>query len=127
MAVSRPPHALRQAASCALLAMLLVVFGPLIGQLSGAAHATHGDAPRGIATAHEARIADHPAGVFAWHDACGYCTLFQHCPVLDVALPPAATASLAPLDQPAGAPRVAHATPALAAHAPPRAPPIALA
>lgn len=116
-----PTRVPRQAACLALLAMLLAVTGPLIGQASAVAHAGHH--PVAAMPAHAPATTDHETAVFTWHDQCGYCLLFQHCPVLDIGLAPIAPPSQGPLDQPAGMPQAAQDTPALSSHAPPRAPP----
>ncbi|MGQ7248672.1 DUF2946 domain-containing protein [Halomonas sp. V046] len=129
----------------ALMAMLLVVLGPLAGQASEALlgshshpHAAHKDLPRTISASSVAPTgtpyihphaanrgstssSDHAAQ--GLHDACGYCSLFKLVPVLYALLP-----GVAPVRDRTSAPTprrqlVGHGDPAVFPNAQTRAPP----
>lgn len=104
--------------------MLLLVTGPVIGQLSAfdkSGH-HHSDVPM-------AAMAPAPhhtlGGVIDWHEQCGYCSLFQHFPVLTGVLPPMARMPLPIADEPSADTRSAHGSLAVFPHALTRAPPSA--
>ncbi|MFG6176017.1 DUF2946 domain-containing protein [Halomonas sp. THAF12] len=142
-----PFHALhrhrRPVARLALLAMLLLVLGPLVGQLSASQRDHHaGHASGGTAHGHHAghhgasemeRHADHGMAMPAearnaapearWHAACGYCTLFQQMPVLSAMLPSVPPLAAQAITAPVVATRAAHGGPAVFPQAPTRAPP----
>lgn len=123
------PHRLRSSARLALLAMWLVVAGPLIGQLSAAEQGDHGH------HGGHGRHAGHPAGqmvsmaeesssaLLHWQMACGYCSLFQQMPVLSARLPRVAPVPSHAITAPVVATRAAHGGPAVFPQAPTRAPP----
>lgn len=118
------PH--RLAARLALVAMLLLLVGPVIGQLSAfgeSAHGHHAGTPMAHAADESARADAHRTKAASWLDPCGYCSLFQHCPVIADALPRAARASVPATAQPATAPCAAHGSLAVFPHALTRAPP----
>lgn len=142
----------RPVARLALLAMLLLVLGPLVGQLSAAPrdhHAGHGAGMAedshhaghpGAGVVEREHHADHAAGVSAsarsaeardvapvaahWHAACGYCTLFQQMPVLSAMLPSVPPLAAQAITAPVVATRAAHGGPAVFPQAPTRAPPL---
>lgn len=83
----------RYAARLALIAMLLLVTGPVIGQLSAFGESGHHQPDVSMPTmAHAASPAQHHplSNVIGWHEQCGYCSLYQHFPVLAGILPPVA-------------------------------------
>lgn len=127
MSLHRSGHrAHRHAVRLALVAMLLLLAGPIIGQLSafgesGLGH--HAGASMAHAADESIRAAPHRAKAASWHDQCGYCPLFQHCPVIAVALPKAARAPVPATAQPATATSAAHGSLATFPHALTRAPP----
>ncbi|MDN3556591.1 DUF2946 domain-containing protein [Halomonas maura] len=120
----------RPAARLALLAMLLLVAGPLVGQLSAAGqgqHAGHGADQTHRLHAPAAATAEAPAGDAAaayWHAACGYCSLFQQMPVLSAMLPSVPPLPSRAITAPVMATRAAHGGPAVFPQAPTRAPPL---
>ncbi|MBY5924904.1 MULTISPECIES: DUF2946 family protein [unclassified Halomonas] len=144
---SSPPHAFRSrhALWWALVAMCLVVLGPLIGQVSGhtggqmhghhAAHPTSADA--GVLTAHHtsshsSRHISRQANSHKGHatdqgiglaDACGYCSLYQHVPVLTLLLVLAALAGPVRRQGARHRPARGHSRPAIFPQALTRAPP----
>ncbi|MBB3141912.1 DUF2946 domain-containing protein [Halomonas organivorans] len=119
----------RPAARLALLAMLLLVLGPLIGQLSAAerhhhaGHAMDMAKPGVMAMAVEAD-ATASSSTHHWHPACGYCTLFQQMPVLSAMLPSVPPLAAQAITAPVVATRAAHGGPAVFPQAPTRAPPL---
>ncbi|MCK2184279.1 DUF2946 domain-containing protein [Halomonas getboli] len=125
------PCRFRSPARLALLAMWLVVAGPLIGQLSAAGHAHHGGAhlaghrlgPAMSMAEAPASIDGAAAAVLHWQVACGYCTLFQQMPVLSALLPSVAPVPSHAITAPVVATRAAHGGPAVFPQAPTRAPP----
>ncbi|MFC3291644.1 DUF2946 domain-containing protein [Modicisalibacter luteus] len=117
----------RHAVSLALIAMLLLVTGPVIGQLSAfddLGHHLHSDASRSAMTS-ATTSAQHPplSEAIGWHAQCGYCSLFQHFPVLPGALTPAARLALWAAGQPLASPQAAHGHLAVFPNALSRAPP----
>ncbi|KGE79319.1 DUF2946 domain-containing protein [Halomonas sp. ND22Bw] len=123
----------RSVARLALLAMWLVVAGPLIGQLSAAGpghHVEHHHA-QAHAAGHRVSTAEAPASteggssaaVLHWQVACGYCTLFQQMPVLSALLPGVVPLASHAITAPVVATRAAHGGPAVFPQAPTRAPP----
>lgn len=109
-----------------LVAMLLLTFGPLVGQLSAAAQMPQqldgwcGDAEP-IAMHHDHHGADHE---HAWYEQCEYCSLAQHFPFLSVHTPEFSSASSWVDLGPVVPVRSAFTRDALQIHAPNRAPPI---
>ena len=109
-----------------LLAMLLLTFGPLVGQISAASHQAAmadwvcGDEVAISDMSHEHHGADH----HAWYEQCEYCSLVQHFPFLSVYTPEFTAANgLVDLGS-VVAIRSAFRNKALFAHAPNRAPPV---
>ena len=113
--------------------MCLVVLGPLIGQVSGQMHGHHaahhisGDA--GLLTAshtnshansHTGHATDQGIGLA---DACGYCSLYQHVPVLTLLLVLAALAGPIYRQGVRHRPARGHSRPAVFPQALTRAPP----
>ncbi|WP_016855510.1 DUF2946 domain-containing protein [Halomonas smyrnensis] len=117
----------RSVARLALLAMWLVVAGPLIGQFSAAERAHHGAAHQG--RHHEAMsrgassVAMTNEAAPHRHEACGYCSLFQRMPVLSALLPSVAPVPSHAITAPVVATRSPHGGPAVFPQAPTRAPP----
>ncbi|MDR5890559.1 MULTISPECIES: DUF2946 domain-containing protein [Halomonas] len=116
----------RSVARLALLAMWLVVAGPLIGQFSAAERVQHGSGHHGMAH-HEAmgQVAPSVADEAEphRHEACGYCSLFQRMPVLSALLPGVVPLPSHAITAPVVATRAAHGGPAVFPQAPTRAPP----
>ncbi|MDR5858003.1 DUF2946 domain-containing protein [Halomonas eurihalina] len=127
------PHRSRLAARFALLGMLLLVIGPLIGQVSAAAGNGHDHAGHSMsASSHMAMQAlgesdhgtSHHAAVLHWHAQCGYCSLFQQMPVLMAMLPHVVPVASHAITAPVVATRTAHGGPAVFPQALTRAPPV---
>ncbi|WP_275286105.1 DUF2946 domain-containing protein [Halomonas elongata] len=125
-------HRSRLAARFALLAMLLLVTGPLIGQVSAASSEVHAGhttetSPR-TAMAASSETGHHDAephaAVFCWQAQCGYCSLFQQMPVLMAMLPHVVPVASHAIMAPVVATRTAHGGPAVFPQALTRAPPI---
>lgn len=125
MPLRRHAQAYRHAVSLALIAMLLLVTGPVIGQLSAfgePGHHPHSDASMSAMTSAPAH--HHPLSeAIGWHEQCDYCSLFQHFPVLSGALLPLARHALWIAGQPLASPRAAYGHLAVFPHALTRAPP----
>ncbi|CUB05060.1 Protein of unknown function (DUF2946) [Marinomonas fungiae] len=109
-----------------LLAMLLLTFGPLVGQISAASHQAAmadwvcGDEVATSAMSHGHHGADHN---HAWYEQCEYCSLVQHFPFLSVYTPQFTAANSLVEAGPVVPVRSAFRNKALFAHAPNRAPP----
>ncbi|WP_442488198.1 DUF2946 family protein [Halomonas litopenaei] len=146
-----PPHAFRSrhAPWWALVAMCLVVLGPLIGQVSGQMHGQHAAHHKSGHAAHQMDgHAGHATNSQAGHairqpassdqpdpaptaqqglvDACGYCSLYQHVPVLTLLLVLAALAGPIRRQGVCHRPARGHSRPAVFPQALTRAPPPAL-
>lgn len=82
MRLAQTSSAYRQlAASLALMAMVMLFWGPLISQIqAGDSHhpSMRMDAMPGMSMSHSHDMPE--AAVFSWHDQCGYCSLWQHFP-----------------------------------------------
>ncbi|CBV43150.1 DUF2946 domain-containing protein [Halomonas elongata] len=129
-------HRSRLFARFALLAMLLLVIGPLIGQVSAAGvhdhagHTTHVGHTMETSP-HMAMSASgetdhgtpHHAAVLHWQVQCGYCSLFQQMPVLMAMLPRVVPMASHAITAPVVATRTAHGGPAVFPQALTRAPP----
>ncbi|MDT8894410.1 DUF2946 domain-containing protein [Halomonas sp. I1] len=126
-------HRSCRAARFALLAMLLLVIGPLIGQVSAADGGAHDHAGHRMAASPQMAMsasdetgqheAGHHAAVFCWQTQCGYCSLFQQMPVLMAMLPHVAPVASHVITAPVVATRTAHGGPAVFPQALTRAPP----
>lgn len=110
-----------------LLAMLLLTFGPLVGQISAASDQASmadwvccDDIAMGNMS-HGKNGADHD---HAWYEQCEYCSLVQHFPFLSVYTPEFTAANGLVELGPVIPVRSAFRNKALFAHAPNRAPPI---
>lgn len=105
--------------------MLLLTFGPLVGQISAASHqVSMADWVCGDDMAMSAMSHDHGADHdHAWYEQCEYCSLVQHFPFLSVYTPEFTAASGLVEAGPVVAVRSAFRNQALFAHAPNRAPP----
>lgn len=121
-------HRSRLAARFALLAMLLLVTGPLIGQLRAAGHTGHtGHISHVGHTGHNSHAGHgdtQPQAAFGWHAQCGYCSLFQQVPVLMAMLPYVAPVASPAITAPVVATRRAHGGAAVFPQALTRAPPV---
>ncbi|MBH8579210.1 DUF2946 domain-containing protein [Bisbaumannia pacifica] len=133
-------HRSRLAARFALLAMLLLVTGPLIGQLRAAGHTGHtghtghishvghtGHISHAGHTGHNSHAGHgdtQPQAAFGWHAQCGYCSLFQQVPVLMAMLPYVAPVASPAITAPVVATRRAHGGAAVFPQALTRAPPV---
>ncbi len=118
--------------------MLLLVLGPLIGQLSAVPRDHHaaGEMVREPHAGHAVDLsasgmppeAGDTAGAPAahWHPVCGYCSLFQQMPVLSAMLPSVSPLASHVITAPVVATRAAHGGPAVFPQAPTRAPPLSL-
>ncbi|WP_447956613.1 DUF2946 family protein [Vreelandella sp. EE7] len=124
-------HWYRIALCMALVAMLLLLVGPLISQLQAHDHAHHGDHHAHSGLGHEGHHAHHgqpPAPtepIFTWFHECGYCSIWQQFPSAHALLPTIARQAFihqAPLPQ---MPLQGFASLDHYRHAPPRAPPAA--
>lgn len=110
-----------------LLAMFLLTFGPLVGQISAASHQASmagwvcGDDIAMGNMSHGQHGADHD---HAWYEQCEYCSLVQHFPFLSVYTPEFTAANGLVEFGPVIPVRSAFHNKALFAHAPNRAPPI---
>ncbi len=128
----------RPAARLALLAMWLLVAGPLLGQLSAAEQGRHvghplrhpgeqhhlgGHPPGPMASTAEAPATVSTATALHRQVACGYCMLFQQMPVLSAMLPRLVPVPSPAITAPVVATRAAHGGPAVFPQAPTRAPP----
>ena len=109
-----------------LLAMLLLTFGPLVGQINAASQQASiadwvcGEELVTSVTSHEHHGADHD---HTWYEQCEYCSLVQHFPFLNV-YTPEFTAANGLVEAGSALPvRSAFRNKALFAHAPNRAPP----
>lgn len=108
-----------------LLAMMLLTFGPLVGQVSAASHQASmadwicGD-ESATSTMSHTHGADHE---HAWYEQCEYCSLVQHFPFLSVYTPEFTAAKGLVEAGPVVPVRKALRNKALYAHAPNRAPP----
>ncbi|GAB2800499.1 hypothetical protein GCM10027040_30050 [Halomonas shantousis] len=110
--------------------MLLLMMGPVIGQLSAfdrvkPAHHS-GISTSAVNKPATAFASLHTKAVFSWHQQCDYCSLFQHVPVLETALPQTTQASPPASSQRLTAIRLGYGTLAVFPHALTRAPPAAL-
>ncbi|MDW5376426.1 DUF2946 family protein [Halomonas sp. HP20-15] len=108
----------------ALLAMVLVLIGQLVGQLCAYGEpARTGDHAMGM----EASVAaEHPSPAQSWHIQCGYCSLLLHVPILDGVVVELGHTHQGMGSMPVAALRAAHGDPGLFPHALTRAPPIAV-
>ncbi|MHB0775101.1 DUF2946 family protein [Halomonas sp. WWR20] len=120
----RPVRPCRHPAYLALLAMLLLVAGPAIGQFSAFDRAGHEHHAGQVSSAQSSAESSFSKAV-SWHEQCGYCSLFYHCPVLDVALPQVARDPLLAMLAPSAATRSAQGNLTVFPHALTRAPPLA--
>ncbi|TDX29353.1 DUF2946 family protein [Modicisalibacter xianhensis] len=119
-------RAYRHAVHLALIAMLLLVTGPVIGQLSAfgePGHHSHAGASMPTLSSPPAHQSQLPE-TLGWHEQCGYCSLFHHSPVLSGALPAVAHTFLLAAGEPLAATRPAHGGLAIFPHALTRAPPV---
>ncbi|WP_168380891.1 DUF2946 family protein [Modicisalibacter radicis] len=119
-----PPRAIY----LALLAMLLVLVGPIVGQLCayGEPHHTAHGSRDGHAVGMASSAAEHHSPARDWHTQCGYCSLLLHVPVLDGVVPRIERQAQGVEDARVAAVRAAHGAPALFPHALTRAPPSAV-
>ncbi|SHJ84963.1 DUF2946 domain-containing protein [Halomonas caseinilytica] len=126
-------HRSRLAVRFALLAMLLLAIGPMIGQVSAAVGSGHDHAGHSMsASSHMVMQASgesdhgtpHHAAMHHWQVQCGYCSLFQQMPVLMAMLPRVAPVASHVITAPVVATRTAHGGPAVFPQALTRAPPI---
>ncbi|WOD08371.1 DUF2946 domain-containing protein [Marinomonas sp. GJ51-6] len=75
-----------------LVAMTLLVFGPLVGQLTASPMSSHMEMMDGSSHEHEHHSHhshhEHNANmVHDWNEQCGYCTLLEHFPFLNIFVP----------------------------------------
>ncbi|WP_157959069.1 DUF2946 domain-containing protein [Salinicola endophyticus] len=116
----------RLAASLALLAMMMLFLGPLISQIQ-ASESSHSSmrmaAMPGMSMA-SMHARDTPErAVFAWHDQCGYCSLWQHFPTAHSDVPAVVRSVLKPAGGRFESPRPAASSDHLWFEGRPRAPP----
>lgn len=108
-----------------LLAMMLLIFGPLVGQLNAEPHSSSlspswvcGDDVQTSSMGHHGADHEH-----MWYEQCEYCSLVQHFPFLSHHIPQYASVTLPALSGEVASIRSAHVSDALFLHAPNRAPP----
>ncbi|WP_447894567.1 DUF2946 family protein [Vreelandella sp. GE22] len=109
----------------ALVAMLLLLVGPLISQLQAHDHAHHGDHHEHSGLGHDGQPTAPSEPIFTWFHECGYCSIWQQFPSAHALLPTIARQAFihqAPLPQ---MPLQGFASLDHYRHAPPRAPPAA--
>lgn len=106
----RRRHLLRPSAWLALFALVLLLVAPLYSQLSreqasttrhqtgqttallAATDSTH----HGV-DLHASHGADQPLHIHSdWNESCGYCSLLQHFPFLDITAPPLSRSAMIP-------------------------------
>ncbi|WP_447554468.1 DUF2946 family protein [Vreelandella sp. EE22] len=124
----------RSALHAALVAMLLLLVGPLISQLQAGHHHHqdgHHEHHHGDSVSHHEHSRQYAGPVtpsepiFTWFHECGYCSLWQQFPSAHALLPAIARQAFihhAPLPQ---MPQLGFASLDNYRHAPPRAPPAA--
>lgn len=108
-----------------LVAMLLLTFGPLVGQLNAEPHSSSlspdwicGDDVQTSSMGQHGADHEH-----TWYEQCEYCSLVQHFPFLIHHIPEYASATVPVLLGMIAPVRSAHVSDALFLHAPNRAPP----
>ena len=105
--------------------MLLLVTGPVIGQLSAFGESRHHHHASVSMSSMASPSAEHHSlsGVLGWHEQCDYCSLFQHFPVLTGVLSFLARIPPLGVGEPVARTRSAYGDLAVFPHALTRAPP----